>query len=328
MMAPPDVVSVFRKMQANGQMLGEDEELRPRMGIKTAANGIFVVTRIEPTDSPKEVMVTTEDGMSVRIEKELLRPLIRGRVIHAWGYSVREAIIWTHNDATAQPLQRLPDRAAKYFSRHEISETLRKRQDYKSSLPLWSVFRADPRKLTPKVCWKRLANEMQATPMNRDIHSPAIGTARAITIHTAYLIPTKTFDEAILLAAVFNSIPLRAFIMSFALRARGGYFEHFSWTVGLTPVPSCLVSTSTRRISPNGPRNPAESARILKVGRKLLGNLEERKRRLWEEKLNQAISVLYTLSSAELATVTNYYLFMRPPHEQLDRMEEEEEDET
>jgi len=35
---------------------------------------------------------------------------------------------------------------------------------------------------------------------------------------------------------------VRCFISSFAERARGGYFRHISWTVGLVPLPRDLDS--------------------------------------------------------------------------------------
>ena len=209
----------------------------------------------------------------------------------------------------------------------KVSQALKQRQDYKSRLPLWCVFRTDTEKLMRKVCWKELSNEMQATALEKDYNLERIGTKRLIPLHTAYLIPTETFDEAIVLTAIFNSVPFREFVMSFAPRARGGYFRHFSWTVGLTPVPSRLASTSQRRISPNGPSNPRDATQIIRAGKKLLGDLDRNERRRLEGRLDEELSESYCLSSAEFATLTNYYLFMRPPQKELDLLGEEDEEE-
>lgn len=327
MMAPPDVVSVLRKMQASGVMLGEDDSMRPRMGIKTAANDIFVVSRVEPTDSENEVMVTTEGGETIRIEKDMLRPLIRGRDIKAWAYTIRVAIIWTHDDETAEPLAKLPKRAGEYFSREAVANKLKGRQDYKANLPFWCVFRTDSKKLQDKVCWKELANEMQATAASRDHNLPLIGMARIVPLHTTYLIPAPR-ETAILLASVFNSLPFRAFLMSFAPRARGGYYRHFSWTVGLTPVPGRIVPPNSRRIRTNNPSDKEGASRIVAIGERLQGNLSEAERRHQEERLNDALYRMYDLSRPEEEVLSRYYEFMRPPDEATGFLEESGEEEV
>ena len=326
LMAPPEAVAVFRKMQADGEMLGEDDALRPRRGIMTAANDIYIVTRVDPTESPKEVMVTTDGGAVVRIEKEMLRPLIRGRDLRPWGFTLTQGIIWTHDDQTAQPLQELPARAAEYFSDEKIIRTLKDREDYKTHLPIWSVFRAGPEKLSTKVCWKELANEMQATPLDKSYSFSHIGKRRLIPLHTAYLIPTETHDEAVLLAAIFNSVPFRAFVMAFAPRARGGYFRHFSWTVGMTPVPSALLSPNAKRIGINKRNNSPNGSLILRIGNNLLRELTGGERSRWEAELNARISELYGLSTQDLAVLLEYYRFMRPPEKELDLLEEADSD--
>lgn len=40
------------------------------------------------------------------------------------------------------------------------------------------------------------------------------------------------------IANVLNSTPVRAFISSYAERARGRFFRNFSWTVALVPLPN------------------------------------------------------------------------------------------
>jgi hypothetical protein len=103
--------------------------------IVTGANQLFVLTGVEPTDSSGEVMVTTEGKEVLRIEKSAVRPLIRGRDLHAWGYSVRDAIIWTHDDKSGEVLESLPKRAESHFTSH--AKELQGRDDYKEGMPIW-----------------------------------------------------------------------------------------------------------------------------------------------------------------------------------------------
>ncbi len=140
MMAPPDVIAILRKMQRNGQILGEIPATRPKMGVKTGANDIFIVTEVRPTERPTEVMVTTEGEEHVRIERDVLRPLVRGRDIRAWGYIHPHSIIWTHDDETGEVLARLPPRAAEYFQQVARREKLEDREDFKKGMPIWTIF--------------------------------------------------------------------------------------------------------------------------------------------------------------------------------------------
>jgi hypothetical protein len=326
-MAPSDVVSAFRRMQSTGGLLGDDAAVRPRMGIKTSANDIFLLSGVESTDSETEVMVTTDGGDTIRIESSLVRPLIRGRDIRAWGYSIRHGILWTHDDLTAKPLSTLPRRAGLYFANERIKNKLENRQDYKDTFPYWCVFRAGPEKLGPKVCWKELANEMQATAMRKDGCLPPIDTATLIPLHTAYLIPVTTHRAALLLAAVFNSTYFRAFVMSFAPRARGGYFRHFSWTVGLTPVPLAVVPPNPNHIITSKPPDRQHEADMVKWATKLHGDLTEADRHSTESDLDRTISKLYGLSSKEKEKLTAYYEFMRPTQEVADLFEQDDNEE-
>jgi SAM-dependent methyltransferase len=314
LMAPPGAVAAFRRMQVNGQMLGENDATRPRMGVKTAANGIFVVTASEPTDSPAELMVTTEGGEVLRLERSLLRPLVRGRDLRAWGYSVKDAIIWTHHDKTGAVLRSLPERAADYFRRH--SRELEARDDFQQGMPTWTLFRVSEEKLGLKVAWKKYGTEMQSAMVERE-HSLALtGMTLLVPLQTAYFIPVQVRDEGLLMAGVFNSIPFRTLMMSFAVRARGAYFHYISWIVGLglLPVTHSQVKQSWR----NHPGEPAAAEtlhRITQLSTQLHGDPDAGTRARCLTQLDQAVAEAFHLTERELRTLTDYYRFMRPPQE-------------
>ena len=56
-------------------------------------------------------------------------------------------------------------------------------------------------------------------------------------MQTVYFVAESNEANGAKLVVLLNSIPVRVFICSFAERARGGYFRHISWTVGLIPMP-------------------------------------------------------------------------------------------
>lgn len=323
LMAPAEVVLAFRKMQANGQMLGEDDATRPRRGIVTGANRRFIVTSIEPTDSASEAMATTEGGEVLRLEKSLLRPLIRGRDLRAWGYSVKDAIIWTHDDKTGSVLDSIPKRGQAYFLKH--SKELQARDDFKEGTPIWSLFRVSAEKLGLKVAWKKYGTEMQSAVVEREHSFERGGKRLLIPLQTAYFIPIKARDEGLLMAGVFNSIPFKTLMMSFAARARGAYFHYISWIVGLgvLPVTRSTIQESWR--NHNGkPAAPETLQRIVHLSSQLHGDPGDGARSAYQDRLDQSVAEAFGLTESELHTLSDYYRFMRPPQEETGSLDIED----
>jgi hypothetical protein len=195
MMAPPDVTTVFRKMQRNGQILGEVPATRPKMGVKTGANDIFIVTDIQATEETSEVVATTEGGEHVRLERNVLRPLVRGRDIRAWGYTHPHWIIWTHDDESGETLAHLPPRAAAYFGDNGRRSKLEDREDFKNGMDAWTIFRVSADKLSRKIAWKKYGTQMQSTVLEArcDVEgSPQL----VVPLQTTYFIPVDGDDRA------------------------------------------------------------------------------------------------------------------------------------
>ena len=238
-MAPPKVIEVFRKMQRGNPRLGD--LYRVQMGVKTSANSIYLVEDFTPTSTQGIVTVTTEGNEKLNIEENMLRPLVRGRDIDAWGFGVSGYIIWTHDDKTGEVEEKLPSNALDYFNRHE--GRLKGRSDYKDGQPIWTIFRVSRAKLKDKVGWGELSKRMETTLLPKDFKDERLGEGRLVAIQTVYSIPVDDLELGYALSALLNSTPVRGFLTSFAERARGRYFRHFAWTVGLVPIPKALAES-------------------------------------------------------------------------------------
>lgn len=198
MMAPPEVIKCFRKMQRSGPRLGDVMEVA--MGVKTSANDIFLVKELSHTATPGVFLAKTEGGRSVRIEDSLLRPMIRGENISAWRFDVNEWIIWTHDDTGDVP-KNLPPEANRYFNDSDIVNKLARRDDYRTRQPIWIIFRVSSHKLTNKVAWHELATRMEAVFMEAYYDDPTLGTRKLIPIQTVYFVPVGNEDVGYALTA-------------------------------------------------------------------------------------------------------------------------------
>jgi hypothetical protein len=86
-----------------------------------------------------------------------------------------------------------------------------------------------------KLAWHDLANTLKAVVMQP--RSTCLGTQRyVIALNTVYYIALPE-DDALLLAAYFNSLPLRVFARAIAERAKDAHFRFFACTVGMLPLP-------------------------------------------------------------------------------------------
>ncbi|MDW8029198.1 MAG: TaqI-like C-terminal specificity domain-containing protein, partial [Armatimonadota bacterium] len=299
LMAPPEVIAAFRKMQEDNPLLGEIEPLRPRRGVLTDANRFFIVRRVEPSDDPNEVVVEMESGELVRVEKSLLRPLLRGENIHAWRFEIREWILWTHNDKTGEVLKDLPPRAKEYFERH--ADALRRRSDYRSKQPIWTIFRVSPEKLGDKVVWQKISNKMDAVYVPRTFEDQTV-----VCIDSVYFIPAKTRDVGLAIAAWLNSLPLRTYISAYCERLRGSYFAHHAWTVACLPVPRPIL-----RLWEGKKRDLKLVRQMIEISEKMHENPDRSDCDKLECELACIVAELYGLSDDEFEALKRYWDFVQ-----------------
>jgi N-6 DNA Methylase/Eco57I restriction-modification methylase len=322
MMAPPDVTAVFRKMQRNSQILGELPATRPKMGVKTGANGTFIVTDIQRTERPNEVVVITEAEEHVRLERDVLRPLVRGRDVRAWGYAHPHSIIWTHDD-NGEVLTELPPRAAEYFADDGRRKLLEDREDFKTGMPVWTIFRVSADKLSRKIAWKKYGTQMQSTVL--EAKCDLDGTARLVVpLQTVYLIPIEDDDRAYFLSALFNSLAFRALLMSFSVRASGAFFHYTAWIVGLgvSPVTKQQLKTDWRSFA-GQLMAPEIETKMVELSRALHANPDAITARKLESSVDLVAAKAYGIADGEFKTLTDYYEFMRPP--EINELLEEDE---
>ena len=235
-LASPPVRAALDRMRAAGPPLGSHPDRRPRRGILTGANEVFVgevVPRAgaKPLDRPRADVVFGADA--VQIEAGRLRPVLRGEDLEPWRFTVRRAVIWTHDDR-GHVLPSPPPATRRHLRRHE--RALRSRRDLKPGQPWWTLFRVDPEKWKLRVAWRDIGTEPAAVVIPArvaflDRSAPIIG------LNTVYHISARSQNEAHFLAALLNSTPARAYLKAIAQRAAGGYFRFFASTVALLPFP-------------------------------------------------------------------------------------------
>lgn len=307
LIVPPDVRRVIRRMQAAGPPLGSVPGMRVRRGIATGANEIFLVREVEAklgglawirAEGYGRARKGARPELEARrfeaiVEAEVLRPLVRGSGIGAWRYDVGAHLLWLHDDLSATPLA-APPRTARYLARHDAA--LRARSGWRPGRPVGSIFRAAPDTTRPKLAWRDLAEDLEAVALPARVRGPVGRDVPIIPLNTVYFIPTGTHDEALLLAALFNSLPLRAFARAVAERAKDARFRFFAWTVALLPLPP---GWNTGRAVP-------ELLRISRTAHTLGGLAPDAAARL-----DRVVGSLYGLGPDDLDTLRDFDHWLR-----------------
>ena len=249
LLAPPDTRVAIRKMQRAGTPLGALPQLAVRRGIATGANDVFVITELQPKLGGI-TWIRTEGFRRARrngrpaaelarfegyVEDDVVRPLVRGSGIAAWRFQTPDHLIWLHDDTTAAPRE-APPRTARFLARHDA--TLRARSGWTPATPIGSVFRASSATTCPKVAWQDLADDLKAVAIPARVRGPAGREVPVIPLNTVYFIPTSSYDEALRLAALLNSLPVRTFARAIAERAKDARFRFQAWTIALIPLPA------------------------------------------------------------------------------------------
>jgi hypothetical protein len=245
LLVPEPVRRALRKMQSAGPPLGAEPALRVRRGVFTGANHVLLVRDAKPRLSGlcqirAEGCVRGGDtgdhsasSYEAIIELECLRPLLRGCDVGAWRYRIASYVIWVH-DVEGKPAAP-PPRLRRYLARHD--DALRARSGSRPGSPAGSLFRVSSATLGHKVVWHDLAETLNAVAVPASIRSPLGVDHAVVPLNTVYFIATEDADQALLLAAYFNSLPVRTFARAIAERAKDARFRFFAWTVAALPLP-------------------------------------------------------------------------------------------
>ncbi len=278
LLVPESVRRALRKMQAAGPPLGTIPGLRVRRGVFTGANHVLLIREAMPRisrlchiraggffDSGRETTGLSASYEAI-VEAEGLRPLLRGCDVSAWRYRIASYVVWVHDD-TGEPGV-APPRLRRYLARHDAA--LRARSGLRPGRPPGTLFRVSAAALGHKVVWHDLAETLNAVAVPPTIRSPLGEQHPVVPLNTVYFIATPDAEHALLLAAYFNSLPVRTFARAIAERAKDARFRFFAWTAATLPLPanwrgqhdaSVLIELS-RTAHANGEIAPADAAEL------------------------------------------------------------------
>jgi hypothetical protein len=222
---PPAVRAAFDRVCRAGIAIGESPLGAPLLGVKCGCNEAFIVTR----ESGENGVVRVHAGeRSATIERDMLRPLLRGEHAAPWrAVQADESIIWTH-DTSGAPLAELPEHAARWLARWR--RRLAARSDARAARAWWTLFRtASASPARPRVVWADMGRAPRALVL-------ATGDA-TVPLNSCYVVPCDHAEDAYALAALLNSALAAAWLHVLAEPARGGYHRYLGWTMALLPLP-------------------------------------------------------------------------------------------
>ena len=221
-LVPDPAREALEQLRTAGRPLREIA--RPALGVKTGADDIFVGTVLEERDA---IVLIRLGETTIDIERDLVRPALRGRDIRPFHVRLAKSILWTH-DARGAPRTELPPLAAAYFRAH--LPRLRGRTDFRGGPP-WTLFRVKPTSTGSCVVWSDISRRPSALVLDEG------GGRCAVPLNTCYTLSTSECATALVITAVFNSTWGAALARVAADEARGGYRRINVRLVEAFPVP-------------------------------------------------------------------------------------------
>jgi len=147
---------------------------------------------------------------------------------------------------------RIPDKP--YATNHFLSHLGRlvKRDDYKSNMPPWAIFRVSPNKFKDcRIAWQEIAKHFEACILSVNTRAPICDVDRDVILVpdvTVYFIVEPDKTRALKLLLYLNSGFARSLLKLRAWSARGGYYRHQSASVGHLPIPHALLKCGAWKI--------------------------------------------------------------------------------
>jgi len=248
LLLPPPARKAFEAIRSVGASFASSSFERPRLGVKTGCNEAYVV-HVDEIDDDR-ALISSNDHRGW-IEREMLRPLVRGETLGAWRTTgQREYLVWTHCEDN-NPRKEIPPLARRWLL--PFRDQLGGRTDLHGRLPWWMVFRTESaRHERPRLIWADFGTRPRAMVV-------AAGD-RLVPLNTCYVVSCNTLDDAHGLAALLNSSLVAAWLNVVAEPARGGYRRYLGWTMSLLPLPGnwerareCLAPLGARAMSGDVP---------------------------------------------------------------------------
>jgi hypothetical protein len=238
---PGPAREAFDRLSSGGIPFAQSCFGRPLLGVKTGCNEAFVV-RLEEIDG--HVAYISSCGCAGQIEREMLRPLVRGETLDAWSITgPREYLIWPNCDDN-QPLRALPPLARRWLL--SFRDKLQGRSDLHGRLPWWTVFRTESASAaSPRVIWADFGLAPRAIAV--EAGDPIVA------LNSCYVATCETPRDAYALATLLNGPLVSAWLNALAEPARGGYRRYLGWTMSLLPMPRDW-NRARERLAPIGER--------------------------------------------------------------------------
>ncbi len=220
---PDRMVRAVRCALRAGPRLGAS--YRPRLGVKTGANEVFVRRLAQADELPAEARA----------------PAILGRDVAPFRVAP-SAVVLAAVDAAGAPWRSAGAELAAYLRPHVSA--LARRADA-GNAPPWALFRTDLLRNGWLVLWRDIAPRLEAAALHRRHPGP-------VPLNTCYGVLVPDEHAAMALAALLNSAPLRALAAVLAERASGGAFRFSATVVGSLPLPATMDSAPVRALAEIG----------------------------------------------------------------------------
>ena len=226
LLLPPQARRAFDLIRSHGNTLADSALGRPTLGVKCGHNDAFLVDALGERGNDVSI---AGGGRRGAIEREFVRPLLRGDALTPW--SVRRsptAIVWTH-DASGSAVSVLPPGTANWLAPWKRQLLLR--SDLRTPRTWWTLFRTDGADSSrTRVVWGDFGRRPRALVL-------AAGD-RTVPLNTCYVVHTDDRIDALTLCALINSPLAAAWLNTIAEPARGGWHRYLAWTVSLLPLPA------------------------------------------------------------------------------------------
>jgi hypothetical protein len=238
---PPRARRSFDQLSRAGVPFFRSQFGRPLLGVKTGCNRAYVV-RVESIDG--DLARISGGGRIGLIEREMLRPLIRGETLDKWTLTgPREYLVWPQGEHD-RPRRELPPHARRWLL--PFHEVLSARTDLPGRFPWWSVFRTESASDDlPRV----VSADFGLTPRAMVVEAGE----PFVALNSCYVVACPVSEDAHALATLVNSQLAAAWLNSIAEPARGGYRRYLGWTLSLLPIPADWNRARTQ-LSPLGER--------------------------------------------------------------------------
>ncbi|MFP3297424.1 MAG: class I SAM-dependent DNA methyltransferase, partial [Vulcanisaeta sp.] len=231
MQVTPNIVNAVRKL------IGESHYYEANEGVNTALNQVYYVKVLGRapdgmliiTNSPESGQKKKVEQVKVKVEPDLVYPLIRGEDVKKWYVEFKDRyVIIPHDQRTAKPISESDMKVKWPFTYHYL-ENYKNELDNRSVHKLWgkgnpfyAVYDIGAYTFASyKVVWKRIAGAItgKAVSFASAVVEPIDGKP-VIPDDGTILVETETSDEAYYIAGVLNSVIARSIIASYTYELR------------------------------------------------------------------------------------------------------------